>query len=90
MRYRVLALLLAGCPDFAAGPRITPIVPCGASCAPDEACAAAPEADGGFECMHVCANQLHCWSGCCLRTGDAGAATCRPAQACYGDDGGTR
>lgn len=53
--------------------------PCGGTCDVAERCVEGV-------CRRICANQLHCWSGCCLpepRTGDAAVYNvCMPEEAC--------
>lgn len=57
--------------------------PCNGRCTEVELCA--PEGEGEVACARICANQLHCWSGCCLPLGDSGYNVCRPTERCFPD-----
>jgi len=55
--------------------------PCGGRCDVTELCVEG--APGIHECARLCANQLRCWSGCCLPLGDTGYNVCRPRDLCF-------
>lgn len=74
----IVGLLSAGCEGNAA--TVTPVA---RPCASDELWAKVGPYDS-WMCARVCANQFHCWSGCCLPYGDAGANVCRDEALCYG------
>jgi hypothetical protein len=79
----VLALLL-GCD----GEPETPFVPklpdpCAGQCSEVELCAR--NEDGTHACAPICANQLHCWSGCCVPLEGTAYNICRPSNICYGN-----
>jgi hypothetical protein len=89
----VLVLSLAACPD--AEEDAPPAAPdagasaapdggdhCGGRCSTTELCVADDE--GVYACALICANQLHCWTGCCLRVEGLGYNVCRPSNACFG------
>jgi hypothetical protein len=54
---------------------------CGGTCSEAQLCV--PDAQGAYACAMICANQFHCWSGCCLAFGDSGYNVCRPNSACF-------
>jgi len=57
--------------------------PCGGRCTEVELCV--PDKESNFACARICANQLRCWSGCCLPLGDTGYNVCRPTNYCYAE-----
>ena len=63
-----------------AGPTVADA--CGGKCTEVELCV--PDNDGVYGCARICANQLHCWSGCCLPVGND-YNVCRPTNYCYAD-----
>jgi hypothetical protein len=81
----VLALvLLASCAD---GPELPApgqdaLDQCGGQCSNVQLCV--QDAEGVFGCAMICANQFHCWSGCCQRLENTGYNVCRPTNVCYG------
>jgi hypothetical protein len=86
-----LALLLVGCdgtdltPPAGDAGQSTPVVakdPCGGKCNTIELCV--PDAEGVYGCSQICANQLRCWSGCCLPVEGIGYNVCRPSSYCFG------
>jgi hypothetical protein len=88
-----LVLLVAGACDAEGPPSAPDAAParpadvCGGLCTEVELCVA--DNDGKFGCARICANQLRCWSGCCLpleaSTGHAGYNVCRPSNWCYAE-----
>jgi predicted small lipoprotein YifL len=56
---------------------------CGGRCTEVELCA--QDAQGQYGCARICANQLRCWSGCCLPLGDTGYRVCRPTNYCFAE-----
>jgi hypothetical protein len=56
---------------------------CAGACAVEELCV--EDRDGKYGCARICANQLRCWSGCCLPLGDTGYNVCRPNNYCYAE-----
>jgi hypothetical protein len=54
---------------------------CGGKCSNVELCVA--DEKGDFGCARICANQFHCWSGCCLPAGDTGYNVCRATEICF-------
>jgi hypothetical protein len=60
---------------------------CGGLCTEVELCVA--DKEGKFGCARICANQLRCWSGCCLplddSSGHPGYNVCRPSNWCYAE-----
>jgi hypothetical protein len=54
---------------------------CGGKCSNVELCQA--DEQGTFGCARICANQFHCWSGCCLPAGDTGYNVCRATEICF-------
>ena len=54
---------------------------CRGMCSEVELCAS--DKSGGFGCARFCANQLHCWSGCCLPLERTGYNVCRPTRDCF-------
>ena len=57
---------------------------CGGLCTEVELCVA--DKEGNFGCARICANQLRCWSGCCLALeDDSGYNVCRPTNYCYAE-----
>ncbi len=57
--------------------------PCAGKCTEVELCV--QDKDGVYGCARICANQLRCWSGCCLAVGDTGYNVCRPTNYCYAE-----
>ena len=57
--------------------------PCGGRCTEVELCVQDKESNP--VCARICANQLRCWSGCCLPLGDTGYNVCRPTNYCYAE-----
>jgi hypothetical protein len=81
------ALLLAACADGeGVSPRdAAPEVasdPCGDRCNSAQLCV--QDTEGVYACAMICANQLHCWSGCCLSLEATGYNVCRPTSYCFG------
>lgn len=80
-----VCLLLAACgeeePAIAARSNTTKVDPCDGRCSEVELCA--PDTEGQHACARICANQLRCWSGCCLPLGDTGYNVCRPTDYCF-------
>jgi hypothetical protein len=87
-----LALFLAGCgEDQGMNPKPPPLHttevtardpgPCGGTCSEAELCVR--DAAGKYGCARICANQFHCWSGCCLALKDTGYNVCRPNEYCF-------
>jgi hypothetical protein len=60
-----------------------PLDPCGGRCSEIELCA--KNDDGSYGCATICANQLHCWSGCCIHLDGTNYNVCRPSNICYGN-----
>jgi|1185.fasta_scaffold1854234_1 hypothetical protein len=56
--------------------------PCAGRCSEVELCVQGSE--GEYECAMICANQLHCWSGCCVPAEGQPYTVCRPANICFG------
>jgi hypothetical protein len=84
-----LALLLAACdgsgelsPPDAAPKSIQSTDACNGRCDSNELCL--PTEGGGHACELICANQLHCWSLCCLPVEGIDNNVCRPSNLCYG------
>jgi hypothetical protein len=84
-----VALLLAACdgegeasPPDGAAPLSIQTDLCNGRCESNEVCL--PDEGGGHSCALICANQLHCWSGCCLRVQELDTNVCRPSSLCYG------
>jgi hypothetical protein len=84
-----LALLVAACngdadaaspPD--AAPNATKSDPCNGRCESNELCLR--DEEGVYACALMCANQLHCWSLCCLPVQGTTDNVCRPSSLCYG------
>jgi hypothetical protein len=89
-RHGVLALVfaaIAACTgDALVGDDAPPAAPvnldpCAGRCNEAELCVA--DATEQYGCARICANQLHCWSGCCLPLDDTGYNVCRPTGACF-------
>jgi hypothetical protein len=84
----LLVLLFTGCaegepmvpPDSATAATVDA---CGGRCTEVELCVQDRESQWG--CARICANQLRCWSGCCLPLGDTGYNVCRPTNYCYAE-----
>ena len=57
--------------------------PCGGRCTEVELCVQDKEMNYG--CARICANQLRCWSSCCLPLADTGYNVCRPSNYCYAE-----
>jgi hypothetical protein len=87
-----LVLLVAGACDGEAPATTTPDAGtarpadlCGGMCTEVELCVA--DKEGKYGCARICANQLRCWSGCCLPLEDSsgypGYNVCRPSNWCY-------
>jgi hypothetical protein len=86
LRGLLIALVLASCAGDGAEPPLAPPPPdaldqCGGACSNVELCA--PDSNGVFACARICANQFHCWSGCCLRNGTSGYNVCRATEECF-------
>jgi hypothetical protein len=83
----LVAALLVGCGDGdgADFPETAMKAPdlCGGRCSEIELCT--PDQDGEHACAQICANQLRCWSGCCLPVADTKLSVCRSADACFAD-----
>jgi hypothetical protein len=81
----LLLTVLAGCGDGGAGHEppepAAKLDPCGGLCTEVELCV--PDRDGNHGCARICANQLRCWSGCCLPLGETGYNVCRPTNYCF-------
>jgi hypothetical protein len=81
--------LLAACGEGDGGPgtpdarRAQVTDPCGGICTEVELCA--KDSQGTYGCARICANQLRCWSGCCLPLDDTGYNVCRPTNHCFPD-----
>jgi hypothetical protein len=56
--------------------------PCGGKCDNVQLCV--QDAEGVYGCAMICANQLRCWSGCCLALEGTGYNVCRPSSYCFG------
>jgi hypothetical protein len=89
--FLTLAFLVASCGEEPAdpppppmhAPEVTAPNPdsCGGSCSEVELCV--QDAEGKYGCARICANQFHCWSGCCLALGSTGYNVCRPNDYCF-------
>jgi hypothetical protein len=83
-----LALAAGSCgsPDDEAPPAAPNVErdPCGNRCSNVELCV--KDAAGGYGCALICANQLRCWSNCCVRVDDSDYKVCRPRDVCYPDE----
>jgi hypothetical protein len=86
-----LVMALAACaeaPDDAAPVPPEPIKAeldaCGGQCTDLQLCVA--DEAGKPLCANLCANQFHCWSGCCRPEGDTGYNVCRPTNVCFPSD----
>jgi hypothetical protein len=81
----LLAVLLLGCGGDGTDspePAMKAPDPCGGRCSEVELCTT----DGDEPlCARICANQLRCWTGCCLPLADTEYNVCRPARACFAD-----
>ncbi len=55
----------------------------GILCDSNEICVA-EEGEPASSCHLICANQLHCWSGCCLPSGVRNYNVCKATELCYG------
>ena len=56
---------------------------CGGLCTEVELCV--KDNEGRYGCARLCANQLRCWSGCCLPVADTPYNVCRPTNYCYAE-----
>jgi hypothetical protein len=56
---------------------------CNGRCTEVELCV--QDNESNHVCARICANQLRCWSGCCLPLGDTGYNVCRPTNYCYAE-----
>jgi hypothetical protein len=55
--------------------------PCQGRCSEVQLCV--QDTEGHYDCAMICANQFHCWSGCCLPVGGTGYNVCRPTNYCF-------
>jgi hypothetical protein len=81
-----LALLALGCDggDAAEPPppsAVRAADACLGRCSEVELCVS--DQQGQPTCARICANQLRCWSGCCLRVPGTDYNVCRPSNACF-------
>jgi hypothetical protein len=86
----VMALLFfASCdgtepPVTSDGGHVAVLDPCSGKCTEVERCVA--DKEGLFACARICANQLRCYSSCCLPVDDgSGYNVCRPSNWCYAE-----
>jgi hypothetical protein len=87
LAFGMLLAVLAACDGDGAESHppapVAKIDPCGGVCSEAELCV--QDRDGRFACARICANQLRCWSGCCLPLGDSGYNVCRPTNYCFAE-----
>ena len=78
-------MALTSCSDGPGDPPPPPpmevLDPCGGRCTNVQLCVMDDKGVPG--CAMICANQFHCWSGCCLAAGDTGYNVCRPRTDCF-------
>jgi hypothetical protein len=55
--------------------------PCGGTCSNVQLCV--KDEEGAPICANICANQFHCWTGCCRPVDDTGYNVCRPTNVCF-------
>ena len=84
----LLLLLLTSCAEGEpkeektdAGGSTANIDRCGGACTEVELCV--EDKEGKYGCARICANQLRCWSGCCLPLEETGYNVCRPNNYCF-------
>jgi hypothetical protein len=64
-----------------AGTTLVALDPCGGTCSNVQLCVKGE--DGAPICANICANQFHCWTGCCRPLDDSGYNVCRPSNVCF-------
>jgi hypothetical protein len=85
----LLLLVLTACAEgepmerVDAGGTTAKVDHCGGACTEVELCV--EDKEGKYGCARICANQLRCWSGCCLPLGDTGYNVCRPNNYCFAE-----